>query len=120
MKRDIRSPNHGQGLPAKALPTKRKTWPAKAEVEALRAHLAEALAAKAEAEETLRAIRQGEVDALLIDGPGGPQTFTLRGADRAYEVLVEGMNEGALTVSPAGLLNTARLLFSSMMSPPAW
>lgn len=34
----------------------------------------------AEAQETLRAIYQGEVDALVVRGPAGPQVFTLRGA----------------------------------------
>ncbi len=34
-----------------------------------------------DAEETLRAIRQGEVDALLVSGPEGDRVFTLKGAD---------------------------------------
>src|SRR6185436_6733812 len=34
-----------------------------------------------EAEETLRAIRSGEVDALVVDGPAGPQVYTLQGVD---------------------------------------
>ena len=34
-----------------------------------------------EAEETLRAIRNGEVDALVVDSSAGPQVFTLQGLD---------------------------------------
>ncbi len=34
-----------------------------------------------EAEETLRAIRSGEVEALVVEGPAGPQIFTLMGVD---------------------------------------
>jgi len=34
-----------------------------------------------EAEETLRAIRSGEVDALVVPGGGGEQLFTLKSAD---------------------------------------
>jgi len=34
-----------------------------------------------EAEDALRAIRSGEVDALVIDTPGGPKVFTLQGVD---------------------------------------
>jgi len=34
-----------------------------------------------EAEETLRAIRSGEVDTLIVEGPGGPQIFALQGVD---------------------------------------
>jgi PAS domain S-box-containing protein len=48
-----------------------------------------------EAEETLNAIRSGEVDAIVVNGPGGEKVFTLEGADHTYRVFVERMNEGA-------------------------
>src|SRR5689334_202828 len=35
----------------------------------------------AEAEEIFRAVRAGEVDALIIDGPEGQRIFTLQGVD---------------------------------------
>ncbi len=55
-----------------------------------------------EAQETLRAIRQGEVDAFVVDGPHGPQLFTLKNAEQPYRMLVEQMQEGALTLTTAG------------------
>jgi PAS domain S-box-containing protein len=55
-----------------------------------------------EAQETLRAIRQGEVDALIVDSPNGPQLFTLKSAEQPYRMLVEQMQEGALTLTAAG------------------
>jgi PAS domain S-box-containing protein len=48
-----------------------------------------------EAEETLHAIRSGEVDAIVVYGRGGEKVFTLEGADHTYRVFVERMNEGA-------------------------
>jgi len=51
-----------------------------------------------ELQETLDAIRSGAVDALVVAGPDGDQIFTLKGADESYRVLVEAMNEGAVTV----------------------
>lgn len=57
-----------------------------------------------EAEETLRAIRSGEVDAVIVAGPKGEQVFTLKGEDLPYRALVEAMNEGAATFSNEGLL----------------
>ena len=60
------------------------------EVEKLRAQLAEA-------EETLRAIRSGEVDAFVLCGEKGEQVFTLKGAEQPYRILIEGMEEGAVT-----------------------
>jgi PAS domain S-box-containing protein len=47
-----------------------------------------------EAEETLNAIQNGEVDAVLVDTPEGAQAFTLKGADYVYRVLIEEMNQG--------------------------
>jgi len=52
-----------------------------------------------EAEETLRAIRSGEVDAIVVHGPGGEKVFTIEGADHIYRVFVEQMNEGAAVLS---------------------
>ena len=52
-----------------------------------------------EAEETLRAIREGEVDALVIDGPQGEVIYTLTSADYPYRLMIDEMNEGAVSVS---------------------
>ncbi len=49
--------------------------------QALRAENAELRARLEEAEEMLRAIRAGEVDALVVEGDAGPQLFTLQGLD---------------------------------------
>ncbi len=57
-----------------------------------------------EAEEALRAIRLGEVDAVVVDGTSGPQVYTLRDADRPYRIIVERMQEGALTLTPDGMI----------------
>ena len=51
------------------------------------------------ADETLRAIRGGEVDTVSVAGEQGRQVFTLHGAEHAYRVLIESMNEGALTLT---------------------
>ena len=53
----------------------------------------------AEAEETLRAIRSGEVDALVVSTSDGDQVFTLRGADEPYRIMLEQMSEGAASLS---------------------
>jgi PAS domain S-box-containing protein len=59
----------------------------------------ELVARLSEAEETLRAIRSDEVDAIVVNGQGGKKVFTLQGADHAYRVFVERMNEGAAVLS---------------------
>jgi PAS domain S-box-containing protein len=51
------------------------------------------------AEETLDAIKSGEVDALMVSGRRGPKVVTLAGGEPAYRMLVEAMSEGAATLS---------------------
>lgn len=51
-----------------------------------------------EAEELTRAISNNEIDAVIVNGDDGEQIFTLRGAEHSYRVLVETMNEGAVTL----------------------
>ena len=53
----------------------------------------------AEVEETLSAIRTGEVDAIAVEGPHGRQIFTLEGADQPYRILAEQMSEGTASMS---------------------
>ena len=57
-----------------------------------------------EAEETLRAIRSGEVDGLVVSTAEGDRVFTLMGAEHPYRVMVETMNEGAVTLASDGTI----------------
>ena len=49
-----------------------------------KAELRELKARLLEAEETLHAIRSGDVDALVVAGADGEQVFTLKGAEMPY------------------------------------
>ena len=57
-----------------------------------------------EARETLDAIRDGEVDAVLVRQSGFSKIFTLVNADRPYRFLIEQMKEGAVTLSEEGVV----------------
>src|ERR1051325_5395481 len=70
-----------------------------------------------EAEDTLSAIRNGAVDALVVRTPRGEQLFTLKGADQTYRALVEGMNEGALTLR-RGIISYCNNRFAEMSGTP--
>jgi PAS domain S-box-containing protein len=72
----------------------------------------------ADVEETLRAIRGGEVDAVVVAGKGGSQVFTLQGAEHAYRVLIESMNEGALTLKTDKMILYANQCFARMVKCP--
>ncbi len=68
-----------------------------------------------EAEETLRAIRQGEVDALVIDGPQGEVIYTLTSADYPYRLMIDEMNEGAVSVSPDAFILYSNRNFAGIL-----
>ena len=57
-----------------------------------------------EAEETIEAIRHGDVDALVVGGSDGPTIYTLENDDRPYRRLIEQIGEGALTLDGEGVV----------------
>ena len=84
----------------------------------LRRELDETRARLAEAQQTLDAIRNGMVDGLVVHGPGGPQVFTLQGAQEPYRLLIEQMSEGALTLSRAGVIFYTNQTFARLLQTP--
>ena len=80
--------------------------------------IADLTARLAEAEETLRAIRGGAVDALVVASPQGDQVFTLQGAETPYRLLVEAMNEAALMLAPDGTVLYANARFAELARTP--
>ena len=81
------------------------------EVEKLRAQLAVA-------EETLRTIRSGEVDALVVSTPQGDQVFTLKGAEQPYRILIEEMSEGAAILTADNAILYCNSGFAGMLKTP--
>lgn len=84
----------------------------------LKARIKELEARLAEAEETLHAIRSGEVDALVVAGTDGDQVFTLKGAEMPYRILIEEMNQGALLIIPDGTIAYANTRFAVLTKTP--
>ena len=70
------------------------------------------------AEETLRAIQSGEVDALMVSGRRGEQVVSLKGGEPAYRMLVEAMSEGAATLSRNGDLLYCNRRFAELVRRP--
>jgi PAS domain S-box-containing protein len=71
-----------------------------------------------DAEQTLDAIRTGDVDALVVAGPQGDQVFSLTGAERTYRLIIETMNEAALTVDLAGTILFCNQRFADLVKSP--
>ncbi|HEV8711870.1 MAG TPA: PAS domain-containing protein, partial [Candidatus Binatia bacterium] len=71
-----------------------------------------------EAEQVLRGIQSGGVDALILSGPEGERVYTLEGAEQPYRALVEAMNEGALTLAADGTVLYCNARFAGMIKIP--
>jgi len=72
----------------------------------------------AEAEELLRAIRHGDVDALVVESTGGNQVYTLHSADEPYRDLVEQMQEGAVVLTGRGDILYSNARFAALVGEP--
>ena len=70
----------------------------------------------AEAQETLRAIQHGEVDALVVSTPQGEQIYSITGAEKPYRVLIEEMKEGAVMLSEIMSFFTATMVLQKCLN----
>ena len=70
------------------------------------------------AQETLKAIRKGEVDALAVPGEDGEQIFTLDGEQEPYRIFVETMNAGAALVAGDGTIVYSNRRFAELVRTP--
>jgi len=68
-----------------------------------------------ETEETLRAIRQYMVDAFVVTRADDIQVVTLSDAQFPYRIMVEAMNEGAVTLIPDGTIFYCNPRFGEMV-----
>ncbi|TXM72762.1 response regulator [Methylobacterium sp. WL12] len=69
-----------------------------------------------EAEETVAAIQRGDFDAVVVeDATGERLIYTLENADRPYRVLIEQIQEGALTLGADGTILYCNLRLAEML-----
>ncbi|MGF7174786.1 response regulator [Azospirillum doebereinerae] len=87
-------------------------------LEDLRRELTEAQARLREAEDTIDAIRNGEVDAVVVASAEGHQVYTLENADRPYRVLIEQMQEGAVTLNASGVVLYCNQRLATLLETP--
>jgi len=71
------------------------------------------------AEETLRALQSGEVDAIVMNtGQGEQRIYTLETEERPYRHLVERMSEGAALADTDGLIVYANQRLATLLGVP--
>src|SRR5580765_6407690 len=71
-----------------------------------------------EANDTIEAIRTGQIDALVVKNGNGHQLYTLKSADQTYRVFIEKMKEGAVTLNKDGIILYSNSQFASMVNLP--
>ncbi|MGZ8215976.1 ATP-binding protein [Methylomagnum sp.] len=71
-----------------------------------------------EVREALRAIRMGEVDAVVVRSGDQERIFTLKDADQIYRCLIEAMSEGALVLDPGHIILYCNRRFADMVGTP--
>src|SRR5436853_7023890 len=81
------------------------------EIETLKARLQEA-------EDTLEAIRNGQVDAVVVASAQGERVFSLAGAEHSYRVMIEAMHEGAIIANREWIIQYCNQSFAEMVRLP--
>ncbi|MGF1555303.1 PAS domain-containing protein [Paucihalobacter sp.] len=71
-----------------------------------------------EMEETLEAIRNGEVDAVIVSGKNGQQIYSVSTAEAPYRTFIEQMSEGAVTLAKDGTILFCNQRFANIVSTP--
>ena len=71
-----------------------------------------------ESEETLDAIRRGDIDAVVMGSQEERRVYTLESADQPYRVLIEQIQEGAFTLDGDGTVLYCNLRLAGMLGVP--
>ncbi|MCM0666916.1 sensor histidine kinase [Flavobacterium tyrosinilyticum] len=79
-----------------------------AEIESLKEELYES-------NSIVNAIKQGDVDALVVTSNGVPELYSLETADYTYRLLIEKFGQGALSISRNGLILYCNEQFSKLV-----
>jgi PAS domain S-box-containing protein len=72
-----------------------------------------------ETQDTLAAIRHGAADAIVVTDPAGEHhIYSLESSDRPFRVLVEQMQDGAVTLAQDGTLLYCNRRFAELLNVP--
>ena len=72
----------------------------------------------AEMEDALAAIRNGEVDAIMVSGSQGEQVYSVSSAETPYRTFIEKMSEGAVTLTKEGTILYCNPRFADIVQSP--
>lgn len=72
-----------------------------------------------EANSIVDAIKQGDVDALVVNNKGVPQLYSLETADYTFRLLIEKFGQGALSIAKNGLVLYCNDYFAKLVGLPS-
>jgi signal transduction histidine kinase len=72
-----------------------------------------------EANSVIDAIKEGSVDALVVQNGGEPQIYSIESADYTYRILIEKLGEGALSITAEGLILYCNDYFAKLINLPS-
>jgi signal transduction histidine kinase len=87
-------------------------------VDQLLAKISELESKLLEANGIIEAIREGSVDALVLNKDGKPSIYSIESADYTYRLLIEKFDEGALSISEEGWVLYCNEYFSNLVGIP--
>lgn len=88
-------------------------------IESLLAEIASLKESLYESNGIINAIKQGDVDALVVHNNGVPQLYSLETADYTYRLLIEKFKQGALSIARDGLILYCNDYFSQLVNLPS-
>jgi PAS domain S-box-containing protein len=88
-------------------------------IESLQAEIAALKEQLYESNSIVDAIKEGDVDALVVNTNGTPQLYSLETADYTFRLLIEKFGQGALSISRNGLILYCNDYFSRLIGIPA-
>ena len=71
-----------------------------------------------ESNSIIDAIKEGDVDALVVNNNGKPQLYSLETADYTYRLLIEKFRQGALSIAKNGLILYCNDYFAKLVNTP--
>jgi signal transduction histidine kinase len=72
-----------------------------------------------ESNSIIDAIKEGDVDALVVNNNGVPQLYSLETADYTYRLLIEKFRQGALSIAKNGLILYCNDYFAKLVNIPS-
>jgi PAS domain S-box-containing protein len=88
-------------------------------IESLEAEIASLKEQLYESKSIVDAIKQGDVDALVVNTNGTPQLYSLETADYTFRLLIEKFGQGALSIARNGLILYCNDYFSKLVGIPS-